>query len=116
MIPPEMGLSPLVGLLQSLQISIAVSLAHRLKNVWKIFDERVKVRQLRRQNREKSDFFFYYGDYFLFPVDSPAQIIQNYAIFDVLPIFAVTSAAQLSGCSEKFLGLIEKLFYVQKMP
>ena len=46
--PPEMGLSPLVGLLQSLNI-----LAHPLKHALKIFDKRFKVQQLRRGNREK---------------------------------------------------------------
>ena len=50
--PPEMGLSPLVGLLQSLNILGAVSLAHPLKHDLKIFDEWVKVRQLWRRNRE----------------------------------------------------------------
>ena len=42
MAPPEMGLSPLVGLLQSLKILLAVSLAHPLKHALKIFDEGLK--------------------------------------------------------------------------
>ena len=42
MTPPEMGLSPLVGLLQSLKILLAVSLAHPLKHALKIFDEGLK--------------------------------------------------------------------------
>ena len=52
---PEMGLSPLVGFLQSLKILEAVSLAHPLKHALNIFDKRFKVQQLRRGNREKSD-------------------------------------------------------------
>ena len=46
MIPPEMALSSLVGLLKNI-LCIAVSLAHTLKNAQKIFDERVEVRRLR---------------------------------------------------------------------
>ena len=56
MIPPEMALSPLVGLLQSPQILMAVSLDHPIKNARKIFDKRVKVRRLRQRKRQKSDF------------------------------------------------------------
>ena len=51
--PPKMALSPLVGLLQRLQIVMAVSAAHPLKNEWTIFDEQVKVRRLQRRNRQK---------------------------------------------------------------
>ena len=50
MIPPEMALSPLVGLQQSGKISTAVSLAHPLKDALKIFVERFTVQQQRRQN------------------------------------------------------------------
>ena len=39
---------PFAAGFQSLQTFIAVSLAHLLKNAWKIFDERVEVRRLRR--------------------------------------------------------------------
>ena len=55
MIPPEMGQSLLVGLLQSLQILMPVSLAHPLKGAQKFSMSGGKVRRLRRQNREKSD-------------------------------------------------------------
>ena len=55
MLPPETALSPLVGLFQSIQIFTAVSQAHPLKKNLQIFDEWFKVRQLRRQNREKSE-------------------------------------------------------------
>ena len=48
MAPPEMGLSPLVGLLQRLTILMA----HPLKHALNIFDERFKVR---RRNRKKSE-------------------------------------------------------------
>ena len=54
MIPPEMALSPPEGLLQSLQTLMTVSLARPLEKTWKIYDERVKVRQLQRRNCEKS--------------------------------------------------------------
>ena len=54
MIPPEMALSPPEGLLQSLQTLMTISLARPLEKTWKIFDERVKVRQLLRRNCEKS--------------------------------------------------------------
>ena len=48
MIPREMAMSPLVGLLQSLQILMAFSIAHAYsQNALTIFDERVKVRRLR---------------------------------------------------------------------
>ena len=67
MIPPEMALSPLVGLLQSPQILMAVSLDHPIKNARKIFDKRVKVRRLRQRKRQKSDFEKKkLCDYFLF--------------------------------------------------
>ena len=66
MIPPETALSPLVGLLQSLQILIVVSLAHSLKSARKIFYERFQVRRLRQQNCEKFDLKKDKRDYFLF--------------------------------------------------
>ena len=53
--PQEMALSPLSGLLHRLQILIGVSVAHLLKNAWKIFDERFKVQRLGWRNREKSE-------------------------------------------------------------
>ena len=55
MTPTETGLCRLVGLLRSLQILMAVSLAHHLKNAQKMFDERVKVHRQRRQNHQKYD-------------------------------------------------------------
>ena len=61
MTPTETGLCRLVGLLWSLQILMAVSLAHHLKNAQKMFDERVKVHRHRRQNHQKfktKDFLF----------------------------------------------------------
>ena len=56
MIPPEIALSPIAELLQSLQVSKVVSLAHPLKNVWKIFDERVKVMRVLWRICQKSSF------------------------------------------------------------
>ena len=49
--PPEMALSPLVGLLQNGQILTGVSLAHLLKDALKSFDEPLTVRRLQRQNK-----------------------------------------------------------------
>ena len=66
MIPPETALSPLAGLLQSLQILIVVSLAHSLKSARKKFYERFQVRRLRQQNCEKFDLKKDKRDYFLF--------------------------------------------------
>ena len=59
MAPPEMGLSPLVGLLK---ILMAVSLAHSLKHALNIFDERFKVRRRRnRENTKNNVIFFLFG-------------------------------------------------------
>ena len=52
---PEMGLSPLTGLLQSLKILLAVSQAHPLKHALTNFDEQFKVRR-RQRNRKKIRF------------------------------------------------------------
>ena len=58
MAPPEMGLSPLVGLLQRLTILMA----HPLKHALNIFDERFKVRRRRnRENTKNNVIFFLFG-------------------------------------------------------
>ena len=75
MTPPEMGMSPLVGLLQSIKILMAVSLVYPLKHALKICYERFEVRRRWRRNHEKSDLKKVHGIIFFLPEATAVKTI-----------------------------------------